>query len=85
MVKIKSDKEIENDTVELFDKSNNLIGNIESGLQMQDVCLQIKKLKLDGYYVTFNGQKTIIGKDGRVYFKTNRPFKAIGDMLRELI
>jgi len=84
-IKIKRDKEIENDTVKLFDKSHNLIGIIESGLQMQDICLQIKKNKIVGYYFMFNGQKTIIEKDGRAYFKTNRPFNAMGDILRELI
>ena len=85
MIKIKTDKEIENDLVELFDNLGNKIGNIESGLQMQDVCVQIKKENANGYYVIFNGIKTIIESDGRIYFGNNKPFTAIGNMLRELI
>jgi len=85
MIKIKTDKEIENDSVELFDNLGNKIGNIESTLQLQDVCVQIKKENTNGYYVIFKGTKNIIENNGRLYFGNNRPFTALGSMLCELI
>lgn len=86
MIKIKTNEEIENyNKCELFDNHDKLIGEITSGLILTDICVQIKEQKLSGYYVIFNSEKTEIQTDGRVYFKNERPFTAIGDMLRELI
>lgn len=86
MIKIKTNEEIEKyNKCELFDNNDNLIGEITSGLILTDVCVQIKEQKLSGYYVIFNSEKIEIQIDGRIYFKNERPFTAIGDMLRELI
>jgi hypothetical protein len=86
MVKIRNIKEIENnDTVELFDNKGNSLGTIETGIQLQDVCVQIKELQLEGYYVIYQNTKISITKEGRVYCQTKRPFSANGDLLRKLI
>lgn len=85
MLKIRTDKEIENDTVKLYNKNDEFIGNIESGLSMQDVCIQIKRDNIEGFYIQFNNEKTVINSDGRCYFNGKRPFGAMSDILRELI
>lgn len=86
MVEIRSVKDIEVDEVELHGPDGNLIGILESGIQLQDVCVQIKNQSLEGYYIMFNGYKTFIETDGRIYFHDDaRPFNALTDLLRELI
>ena len=86
MITIKTNEEIENyEYCELFDNNDNLIGTITSGLILLDVCVQIKRLQLTGYYIIFKSKKCEIQMDGRVLINGDRPFKYFGKMLRELI
>jgi hypothetical protein len=84
MIKIRTDKEIENDIVQLY-YNDELIGEIESSLSFHDILSQIKRDGIDGYYIIFNGEKSNINKYGRVFFNGQRPFNALGDIIRDLI
>lgn len=85
MVHIRNISEIENnDTVELFDNNDKSLGTILTGLVLTDVCVQIKTNCLDGYYIMYNGRKIDITSDGRIYTSGPMPFRALGDLLREL-
>lgn len=86
MIKIRSISEIENnEIVELYDNENNFLGNIESGIQFLDICIQIKESNLVGYYIGFKGEKIYFESDGRIYFKHDRPFTSYGNLIRKLI
>ncbi len=86
MVKIKSINEIENnDSVELFDNNNVSLGMMYTGLQLQDICVQIKEQNLEGYYIVYQNEKINITNEGRVYCNGKRPFSSIGNLLRCLI
>ena len=50
----------------LYDKNDNMIGQILNTVALVDVCAQIKKKKLSGYYIMFNGKKLKIRKDGNI-------------------
>ncbi len=70
MIEIKDIQEI---ACQLYDPEGNLIGVIDTELQLNDVRLQIKTQSLEGYYCLFNslngGQYRIdFDKNGRVDF-----------------
>jgi hypothetical protein len=86
MITIKTDKDIENnDVVQLYDSADNLIGDITSGLILTDICVQIRKNKLEGYYVIFQNERIEITSNGKIFFKSVRPFRGLTDLIRELI
>ena len=70
---------------ELFHPDGTKIGTITSNLQVNDICIQIMKQKLEGYYFMFEGKKVVIENDGRIY---NAPFgfyNKHSEQLRELL
>lgn len=86
MIQIRSDTEIENhQIVYLYDDNDNYLGDITSGLVLQDVCLQVKQQGIKGYYVVFAGEKTYFDENGRLFFKHKKPFTALMNIIRELI
>lgn len=51
---------------ELYDPNGKLVGKIRNNAAWLDVCAQIHKKQLEGYYVMFKGEKIIISKMGGV-------------------
>ncbi len=50
-------------TVQLFDPSDNLMGLINE-YEFADIRIQIKKNKIEGYYILYNNIKVFINSDG---------------------
>ena len=57
---------IEEPICELFDNNEKLIGQITSELSLLDVLVQIKTLKLEGYYIIFEDEKISILPSGKI-------------------
>ena len=51
---------------ELYDPNGKLIGQIRNCTALSDVCVQIHKKKLAGYYIMYKGQKLKIFKNGNI-------------------
>lgn len=64
MIKINYD--LKDDCCELYDQNDTLLGTINNHLQFEDVCLQIAKQKLDGYYFIWKDQKIYINRYGAI-------------------
>jgi len=76
-------KQIQEQTVNLL-LDNKIVGKITSGLQLTDVCVQIKEQKLTGYSVQDNDKVFIIDENGRVYHDRTL-YPMLGELLRKLI
>lgn len=66
MEKVKINNYIKEDHVPLYSPEDKLIGIIENELAFNDVRIQIIKNKLSGYYITYKGQKYLIGTNGEL-------------------
>lgn len=62
MIKLKN---IPNQTVECFDNQNNSLGFANFD-EFNDLRVQIKQHKAEGFFVMFNGKKITINKHGQV-------------------
>ena len=51
---------------ELYDPNGKLVGKIRNCTALSDVCVQIHKKKLAGYYIMYKGQKLKILKNGNI-------------------
>lgn len=51
---------------ELYDPNGKLVGKIRNCAALSDVCVQIHKKKLAGYYIMYKGQKLKIFKNGNI-------------------
>lgn len=85
--------QIEETTCQLFDPEDNLIGDITSVLQLNDVRIQIMQQKLKGYYFIWmhdpknpvNGRRLDINPDGRMPDWPNGFFDEWDNQLSTLI
>ena len=59
-------KEFTEPITELFNESGESLGFINSTLSLNDVLIQIKKQKLEGYFIMFNCNIIDIDKNGRI-------------------
>jgi len=59
-------KMIKMPTVDLYSPDSEFLGTINE-YEFYDVRVQIKKQKLDGYYVVFQEEKVKIDKNGKFY------------------
>lgn len=76
-------KQIQEQTVDLM-LNDEVVGQITSGLQLTDVCVQIKKQQLENYFIKYAGEIFPITKDGRVMHNRTL-YPLLGKLLRELI
>lgn len=62
--------DIKDKPAQLYCPSDVLIGTVETALQLNDVCIQIKNMKLEGkesgYYLMYEGVKVDIMCNGRI-------------------
>ena len=72
-------------TTKLYDPQGNLVGEIKNNTAMCDVCVQIARNKLSGYYVMFNEQKVTIEADGRIRNPPEGFYDAEDKIMRELV
>ena len=72
-------------TTKLYDPQGNLAGEIKNNTAMCDVCVQIARNKLSGYYVMFNEQKVTIDPTGRIYNPPDGFYDAEDKLMRELV
>lgn len=84
MITLRTTEEIENCSVDLYSSTNDFIGTLTSGIQLTDICVQIKEQELEGYFIVFEEKIIPITKEGILY-SNSRPFLALGKLLRILI
>lgn len=65
--------------------NDNFIGIVENFLEVNDICLQVRRSNETGVYFIFNGERINILKGGRVEKKPLGFFDKVGIQLRELI
>jgi len=62
--------DIKDTPVQLYCPAGKLIGTVETGLQVNDVCIQIKRMKKEGeesgYYFICEGERVPIMCNGRI-------------------
>ena len=69
----------------LFDNKDNKIGEVTSSLQMNDVRLQIHRLKLKGYYFVYKDEKIYINKYGGIINQKPGFYDMFDDQLDEFL
>lgn len=79
-------KQIQEPTGMLMYNTNEIVGEITSGLQFTDICVQIKEQSLTGYSLEIKGISYPITSEGRI-INTNSPtpYPLLGQLLRKLI
>jgi len=53
----------------IFDANGFLVGTCNNYLELNDVCIQIMKLGVEGYTLEYEGNLYPIEKNGRIYYK----------------
>lgn len=84
MKQIKINKIVEPVT-ELFAPDGTKVGDITSMLELTDVCIQIMRQSVKGYYVLFKGEVLEIDKRGRIYNRKVGFYDTHAMQLRELL
>lgn len=78
-------KEIKEPVCKLFNPKSELIGIITSELQLMDVRVQIKKLKLNGYFIHWENEIIMIDSDGRLDTWPEGFYDLSNNLLMELL
>ena len=70
---------------ELYDPNGKLIGKIRNNTAMMDVCAQLVKKRLTGYYVMYKGEKLVIRKDGRIKNPPDGFYDSVENSMRAIL
>ena len=70
---------------ELFAPDDTKIGDLISSFQVNDICIQIKKEKIEGYYILFEDVKIPISKDGRIIYSPKGFYDIQRNQMREIM
>jgi predicted ATPase len=84
MTEIKINK-VEEPTCSLYDPNDNLIGEINSTLVLNDVRIQIKNNKVSGYYIMWKGITIRIDKIGNLKEWPKGFYDILDDQLMDLL
>lgn len=86
--KIYTIEELEDFTIcYLYDNNDKFIGEIENGVVLSKVCLDIKQNGFNGWYIKIfggDGEKILIDSNGSLLTE-KKPFTAVGNILRGLL
>jgi hypothetical protein len=69
----------------LYDPNGKFLGKLENELQLRDVCIQIAKAKVSGYYVMWNKNKIKITETGAFEDYPRNWCDRVASAVRELI
>lgn len=78
-------KEFKEPICKLFNPKSELIGIIKSELQLTDIRVQIKELKLNGYFIHWKDEIIMIDSDGRLNDWPDGFYDLHNDMLMKLL
>lgn len=85
MRKVVIHNRINQDQVPLYNPKGQLVGIIKNDLALNDVLLQIKRNKLRGYYIVWEGKDYLISETGRIPYFPNNLFATQEEQLSELM
>lgn len=75
---------IRNKPVRIFNPDGSLLCETDNLLQFNDIRIQIKDQKLEGYYLEFEGEKSIIDSNGGICNWMKGLFAIAADQLNDL-